>query len=217
MIPAFDEADRIVRSVESAVAPGVEVVVVDGGSRDATVRLASAAGARILCCERGRALQLRRGGERATGEAVVFLHADTVLPAGWVEAVRGALSDPGCAGGAFALRFAERGPRERWIEGWVALRNALLRLPYGDQALFVRRAVLERAGGVPQVPLMEDLDLVRIIKQHGRLVVLTQPALTSPRRYLRSGVASTALRHVAAAVGYELGVDRARLARWVRR
>ncbi len=217
MIPAFDEADRIVRSVESAVAPGVEVVVVDGGSRDATVRLASAAGARILCCERGRALQLRRGGERATGEAVVFLHADTVLPAGWVEAVRGALSDPGCAGGAFALRFAERGLRERWIEGWVALRNALLRLPYGDQALFVRRAVLEQMGGVPIVPMMEDLDLVRGIKRAGRLMLLDLPATTSARRYSERGALRTLAEHGLALLGWYLSWDRVRLARWVGR
>ncbi len=173
----------------------------------------------------GRARQLQVGLEATSGEIVLFLHADTRLPPGWRVEVERAMARPDVSGGAFRLGF-ERAPDGTGapsrlalaaIAWGVRLRVALFGRPYGDQALFVRRAVLERAGGVPQVPLMEDLDLVRIIKQHGRLVVLTQPALTSPRRYLRSGVASTALRHVAAAVGYELGVDRARLARWVRR
>ena len=83
------------------------------------------------------------------------------------------MSDPACAGGAFELRFAERGGWERWIEWWVARRVAIFGLPYGDQALFVRRRVLEQMGGVAIVPIMEDLDLVRGIKRAGRLVVLT--------------------------------------------
>ena len=212
VIPTLDEASRIVRTVESVVAPGIEVIVVDGGSRDKTCRLARDAGVRVFASERGRARQLRMGGEKSTGDVVLFLHADTRLESGWQEAVRQALSDPTCAGGAFAFRFAERGARERWIEWGVALRVALFRLPYGDQAIFVRRSVLERMGGIPIVPMMEDLDLVHAIKRAGRLEMLGLTATTSSRRYARDGGLRTVLRHQRALLGWWLGSDRARLA-----
>jgi rSAM/selenodomain-associated transferase 2 len=212
VIPTFDEAAQIARTVESVIAPGVEVIVVDGGSRDETVRLARDAGVRVLACERGRARQLRMGGEASTGDVVLFLHADTRLEAGWQEAVSRALSDPQCAGGAFSLRFAEPGLRERWIEFGVSLRVALLRLPYGDQALFVRRSVLERMGGMPIVAMMEDLDLVRAIKRAGRLSILDLPVTTSSRRYARSGALHTIWMHQWALLAWWLGCDRDRLA-----
>jgi rSAM/selenodomain-associated transferase 2 len=212
VIPTFDEASRIVGVVESVIAPGIEVIVVDGGSRDETCRLARDAGVRVLASERGRARQLRMGGEESTGDVVLFLHADTRLESGWQEAVRQALSDPKCAGGAFAFRFAERGARERWIEWGVALRVALFRLPYGDQAIFVRRSVLERMGGIPIVPMMEDLDLVHAIKRAGRLEMLGLTATTSSRRYAHAGALRTVLQHQRALLGWWLGWDRTRLA-----
>jgi rSAM/selenodomain-associated transferase 2 len=212
VIPTFDEASRIVGVVESVIAPGIEVIVVDGGSRDETCRLARDAGVRVLASERGRARQLRMGGEESTGDVVLFLHADTRLESGWQEAVRQVLSDPECAGGAFAFRFAERGARERWIEWGVALRVALFRLPYGDQAIFVRRSVLERMGGIPIVPMMEDLDLVHAIKRAGRLEMLGLTATTSSRRYAHAGALRTVLQHQRALLGWWLGWDRTRLA-----
>ncbi len=217
VIPTLDEAACIVEAVESVVAPGVEVIVVDGGSGDDSCRLARKAGARVLVSPRGRARQLRIGGEKSTGNVVLFLHADTRLESGWQEAVRRALSDPECAGGAFAFRFAERGARERWIEWGVALRIALFRLPYGDQALFVRRDVLERMGGIPIVPMMEDLDLVRGIKRAGRLQMLASRATTSSRRYARRGGLRTVLRHQYALLGWWLDWDRERIAERVGR
>jgi rSAM/selenodomain-associated transferase 2 len=260
VIPTLDEAECIVEAVESAFdrsparpgrldeawGPGgsdgatgqVEVVVVDGGSRDATRRRAEEAGARVLAlpprskaasvmesagplasskegagrAERGRAHQLRLGTERTKGEVLLFLHADTRLPAGWAAAVERALADPSVAGGAFALRFGERGGWERWIEFWVAVRVALLGLPYGDQALFVRRNVLDRMGGVPRVAMMEDLDLVRGIRRAGRLACLRQAVTTSSRRYRARGPLRTILWHQVALLGWWLGWDRARLA-----
>jgi hypothetical protein len=123
-----------------------------------------------------------------------------------------ALSDPACAGGAFAFRLAKHGARERWIEWGVELRVAFFRLPYGDQALFVRRSVLERMGGIPIVPMMEDLDLVRAIKRAGRLQMLERTATTSSRRYASGGTLRTILLHQFALLGWWLGFDRARLA-----
>lgn len=212
VIPTLDEASSIVRTVESVVGPGIEVIVVDGGSQDETCRLAHDAGARVLACSRGRARQLRLGGEESSGNVILFLHADTILESGWQQGIRYALSDPECAGGAFAFRLAEDGRRERWIERGVALRVAVLRLPYGDQALFVRRSVLEQMGGMPIVPMMEDLDLVRAIKRAGRLRVLDLTASTSSRRYRDRGALRTVLQHQIALLGWWLGWDRTRMA-----
>ena len=220
----------------------VEVVVADGGSRDGTRERARAAGARVVESAPGRARQLAAGARETEAEVLLFLHADTRLPEGWDAAVRGALADPRVAGGAFGFRFedSERddsgrdGPgrddpepegrgrngsslRLRWIERGVRLRLALARLPYGDQAIFLRRSVLEAMGGVPQVPIMEDLDLVRGIRAAGRLALLPLPVRTSARRYLAAGVVRTWLRNAGALVAWRLGLDRQRVAAWYQR
>jgi rSAM/selenodomain-associated transferase 2 len=224
VIPALDEADRVARAVASARAPGVELLVVDGGSRDATRERAREAGARVVPSEPGRARQLAVGARAAGGEVLVFLHADSRLPLGFDGAVRDALADPAVVGGAFALRFErEAGAGSlvrlglRALEAGVALRVALFGLPYGDQALFARRSALERAGGVPQVPILEDLDLVAALRRTGRFVSLPAAVVTSPRRYLARGLARTWLRNAGALAAWRLGVDRARVAAWYRR
>jgi rSAM/selenodomain-associated transferase 2 len=213
VIPTLDEAASIGSLVARLGQDGVEILVVDGGSRDATVSLARKAGARVLESERGRAAQLRRGSQNANGDLILFLHADTRLPDGWQAALLGVLRDPAVAGGAFGFRLAERGFFFRWIELWVGVRNAVLGLPYGDQAIFVRRRVLEAMGGVPDVPLFEDLDLVRGIKAQGRLALLPLAVTTSGRRYARGRRLRTLLGHQWALLGWWLGWDRGRLAR----
>jgi rSAM/selenodomain-associated transferase 2 len=193
------------------------VIVVDGGSHDGTRELAARAGARVIPCVRGRAPQLRAGVRASKGDAVVLLHADTQLPRGWQVAVRDALRDERVVGGAFRLRFDERAPVYRFIEFGARLRVGVFRLPYGDQALFVRRRALDAIGGIPEAPVMEDLDLVVRMKRAGRLALLAAPAVTSARRYRTGGPLRTMLRHWIAAAAWTLGVDRARIAHWVRR
>jgi rSAM/selenodomain-associated transferase 2 len=217
VIPARDEADRIQAAIESAREPGVEIIVADGASRDATRERSLAAGARVVPCEPGRARQLEAGARAADADAIVFLHADTELPRGWAAAVRAALADPGVAGGAFGFRFAERGAALRLVEWGVRLRLALAQLPYGDQALFVRKSVLDAIGGVPQAEIMEDLDLVRALRREGRLALLPEPAVTSARRYLERGVLRSVAKNTLALAAWALGLDRARVAAWYRR
>ena len=218
VIPTLDEAERIESAIRGALAaPDVEVIVADGGSADATASLAAAAGARVIAGERGRARQLRAGVRASTGDAVLLLHADTQLPPGWAPAVRGALRDESVVGGAFRLRFDERSAVFRFIEFGARLRVLLWRLPYGDQALFVRRRTLEAIGGIPDVLLMEDLDLVHRIKREGRLALLAEPAVTSSRRYRARGPLRTMLRNWIATAAWTLGVDRRRIAHWAGR
>jgi rSAM/selenodomain-associated transferase 2 len=217
VIPALNEHDRIVPSVQSAQAPGVEVLVVDGGSRDETAELARGLGVRVLDAPKGRARQLSAGVRASAGDVLLFLHADSVLPRGWPSAVRAALLDPEVAGGFFDLRFDERTIVLRFIEWGARVRVALFSLPYGDQAIFVRRELLEEAGGVPMAPLMEDLDLVQAMKARGRLVRVPLPVVTSARRYRAGGVLSTMVRHWGALIAWRLGIDRRRVARWYAR
>jgi rSAM/selenodomain-associated transferase 2 len=216
VIPALDEVQHITGAIASAKAPGVEVVVVDGGSRDGTAERARAVGARVMGGAPGRARQLQRGVEASSSEVVLLLHADSRLPSGWAEAVERLLRNSGVVGGAFRLCFDEPGAAMRLLEWGVRLRVALFGLPYGDQAIFVRRSVLEDIGGVPDVPFMEDLDLVKAVRARGRLVVLPLPVETSARRYRQAGVLRTVVLHLIATAAWGAGVDRLRILRWVR-
>jgi len=232
VIPALDEAETIGEAVESAgnargetpidddlaieTETEIEIVVVDGGSRDRTVDRAQAAGARVLTSPPGRALQLETGWRATEGEVVLFLHADTRLPRDWARAVRAALADPGVAGGAFRLRFDERSLGLAIVEWGAALRARWARLPYGDQALFARRTALAACGGIAPVEIAEDLDLVRALRGAGRLALLPQAVVTSARRYRRGGVLRTWWINAVALAAWRVGVDRARIARWVR-
>ena len=234
VIPARNEAEHIAAAIESAregaaapespapVALGggppeiPEIAVVDGGSEDDTVARARACGARVLRAPPGRARQLEVGWRATSAPAILFLHADTTLPPGYAAAVARTLADPAHVGGAFRLRFDERPWGMRCIEWGARLRAALFGLPYGDQALFVRRSVLERMGGIAPVPIMEDLDLVREMKRTGRLVLLPLPVTTAARRYRRGGALRMWWRNTVALAGWRLGADRRRLAAWYR-
>jgi len=224
VIPTLDESDRIAATLESLFAGAgtarLDVVVVDGGSRDHTPERARECGARVVASAPGRARQLQAGLEATAGDAVVFVHADTRMPDGWAQALRAALARPTCVGGAFDFAF-EREPGApatlRLVEWGTRLRSRWLGLPYGDQAIFARRSDLDAIGGVPQAPLMEDLDLVARLRRRGRLSLLPLAVRTSPRRHLTGGVVRVASRHALAALGWRLGAPRDRLRRWLGR
>jgi rSAM/selenodomain-associated transferase 2 len=217
VIPALDEAFRISGTIASALAPDTEVVVVDGGSSDETVFRAREAGARVAVTERGRGRQLQAGVEATQGDLIVFLHADTRLPEGWDSAIREVAASRDVAGGAFRLRLDGAGIGLRFIEWAVRARVALFSYPYGDQAIFVKRPILEAIGGVPNVPVMEDLDLVRAVKSRGRFANLDLSVLSSARRYVDDGMVRTVARHALALAGWMANFDRDRVARWLQR
>ncbi len=202
VIPALDEERAVAAAVRSAAAAD-EVLVVDGGSTDATRRVAEAEGARVLAAERGRGRQMDTGARVAVGAWLVFLHADTRLEEGWRAALEALPA--GVAGGAF--RFAVDSPRFafRVLEAGVRARGRLLRLPYGDQALFARRAAYEAAGGFPPLPILEDLAFVRRLRGQGRFALLRPRAFTSARRWERHGLVRTSLLHAWILARYALG------------
>ena len=211
VIPALDEEERVAEAVRS-VRGEAEVIVVDGGSTDGTRDAASAAGARVIATERGRGLQLRAGASAARGEWLVFLHADTRLEAGWADALRALPAH--VVGGAFRFALDAEGRAYRWLERGVALRCRLFRLPYGDQALFARRASYERVGGFRPLPLMEDVDFVRRLRRAGPLAFPPARAFTSARRFERRGAAATSLRNLGLLALYTAGCDPRRLVRF---
>jgi rSAM/selenodomain-associated transferase 2 len=213
IIPTLDEERLVARAVRS-VRREAEVIVVDGGSCDGTPRAAAAEGARVLSTEPGRGRQLDAGARIASGEWLVFLHADTWLEEGWAAALLDLGS--GAVGGAF--RFAIDSPRHgyRLIEAGVALRCRLLRLPYGDQGLLVRRDVYDRIGGFPPLPLMEDVEFVRRLSRTGPLAFPRVRAFTSPRRWERRGILATTLRNWWLLSLYARGRPPERLARLYR-
>ncbi len=228
VIPALDESEQIAGAIESIRSgasmrknwdgkppePEPEIWVVDGGSSDDTPSRARHAGARVLQGTRGRANQLEEGWRASSAEGIVFLHADSRLPLGWAEAVRRALADPSVVGGAFRLGFAAGGLLFRGLEWGVRARVRCLGLPYGDQAIFARRDVLEAIGGVPSAVVMEDLDLIWELKQRGRVAALADVVTTSARRYQERGTGRTLATHAVALLAWKFGVRRSWIAGW---
>lgn len=210
VIPALDEEASIARAIRS-VAAEAEVIVVDGCSCDRTRQIAESEGARVLSCPPSRGAQLRVGARHATGDWLLFLHADTWLETGWADEVRELGRE--VVGGAFRLAIEAAGPGYRLVEAAVALRSRVFELPYGDQALFVRRAVHDRMGGVAALPLMEDVDFVRRLKREGRIALGRRRAFTSPRRWERYGLIGATARNWRVLALYGAGISPARLAR----
>jgi rSAM/selenodomain-associated transferase 2 len=215
VIPALNEAERIGATVDAAFAAGAsEVVVADGGSTDATVAIATARGARVVTGEKTRGRQLNAGARAASGASVIFVHADTLLPAGAADAVSSAL-DSGFVFGGFRVAFVERG-FER-VARMINARTRLTGAPWGDQAQFARRELFLRMGGYPEMPLMEDYELARRMKRAGRTILLPLSVRTSARRFAKKGVFRTTCTNWLIIASYHLGISAERLARWYRR
>lgn len=208
LIPALDESARIGPLVERLRALGAaEVVVADGGSADGTAAAAAAAGARVLVCARGRGVQIAAAARAASGDAFWILHADaTVHTAPWAAMER-ILADGDA--GAFRLRIEHADPRFRLIEAGTRIRHGLTGIPYGDQGLFLARGLYEAVGGVPEWPLMEDIELVRRLRAAGRRVsVLPFELGADPRRWLADGPLRRTVQNWGLAVRFQLlGAD----------
>ncbi len=218
VIPTFNEAPTIAQAIDDARRGcDVEVIVSDGGSTDDTVRIARDLGVEVRISPRFRAAQLNAGAAGAEQDVLLFLHADTRLPARYDAHVRHALTSPEVEAGAFRLRIDAPHAALRSIEAGANWRSRRLGMPYGDQALFVSRAQFEAVGGFPEQPIMEDYEILRRLKRRCRIAIAPAAVLTSARRWLANGIWCTTLTHQLLILGYHLGVAPARLARWLRR
>jgi rSAM/selenodomain-associated transferase 2 len=171
-----------------------EIIVVDGGSSDATGRIAAAADL-LLHGPRGRAVQMNLGAAHAGGDVLLFLHADCVLEPGALGQAEICLGKPGVAAGCFRMTVRARGLFYRSIDACATARVRLSGIVYGDQGLFLRRDLFDRLGGFPRLGLMEDLFLSRELRRHGRVVVARRRIFVSPRRWQRAGLLRQTLRN----------------------
>jgi rSAM/selenodomain-associated transferase 2 len=217
VVPALDEAANLAQLLPDLArdCPGAEIVVADGGSRDETAAVvARAPGPRLLAAARGRALQMNHGARATGGDTLLFLHADTRLPAGAAEAIERALAEPGVVGGRFDVRFDNERALFRVIAWFMNTRSRASGICTGDQAIFVRRADFEAIGGYPEIPLMEDIELSRALKRRGRMRALRLRVTTSARKWEREGPLRTIGLMWALRFLHFCGVAPARLHRW---
>ena len=210
IVPVLNEALRIPECLR-ALSRYPEVIVADGGSTDGTIALVRKDGrARLIECERGRAVQMNAGARAAEGDVLLFLHADCALPEDALPRIEEALRDPRNVAGAFRTwHVADDGRRAFWLH-LADLRSRYSGLPYGDQALFVRREVFEELGGFPALPLMEDLEFSQRLRRKGRIAIVRSSVRVSGRRFLQHPLRDTFLVNVFPLL-YRLGVPAARL------
>jgi len=217
VVPALDEAANLAWLLPDLRArwPAAEIVVVDGGSADGTREVQAARpDVAWLRAARGRARQMNAGARRAGGDVLLFLHADTRLPDGALEAIAAALRDPAVVGGRFDVRFDHPRPIMRVVAWLMNQRSRLTGISTGDQGIFVRRAIFEAVGGYPDIALMEDIELTRRLKRRGRLAALPLRVTTAARKWERDGAVRTILLMWALRFLHWAGVGPTRLHRW---
>ncbi len=216
IVPVLDEALSIgatLAALQALRAKGGEVIVVDGGSRDATAAIAAPLADRVMAAPPGRAVQMNAGAREARGDVLVFLHADTLLPADAAADLAGALDRAGRAWGRFDVDIAGSGALLALVGWFMNARSRLTGIATGDQAIFVRRPAFEAAGGFPEIPLMEDVALSKALKRRSPPLCLRERVVTSARRWERHGTLNTIFLMWRLRLAYALGADPQRLAR----
>lgn len=216
VIPVKNEARQLPLTVPVLKEAGCDVIVADGGSEDGTPEVASALGCRVVATRSGRGRQLNAGGAIARGEWLLFLHADTRVPATFMQEIRETLAG-GALLGAFRLRIDGPGWGLRGVAWGANVRSRWLQLPYGDQGLFLRTADFLRLGGFRHWPLMEDFEFCQRVRRHGRIALARSAAWTSPRRWTQLGVGKTTLINQLCIVRYLCGESPESLAAFYRR
>jgi rSAM/selenodomain-associated transferase 2 len=214
IIPVIDEAERldiVLASFARLRSAGHEIVVVDGGSGDDTRQRAGRLADRVLISERGRARQMNAGAAAASGDVLLFLHADCLLPGGVESAIARAMQTS--CWGRFDVRLWGREWCFRVIEKFMNMRSRLTGIATGDQAIFVARTVFEEIGGFPDIPLMEDIAISRLLKRIARPACLRQKVVSSTRRWRAHGIARTVVLMWRLRLAFALGADPGRLAR----
>jgi rSAM/selenodomain-associated transferase 2 len=214
IVPTLNEERILAATLTRARQPGVhEIIVVDGGSVDATRAVAEPLADLVLSAPQGRAAQMNAGADAARGDVLLFLHADTRVPEGYTVAVAAACAQPGIIGGRFDVNLQPATWLLRLTGQLMNWRSRLSRIATGDQAIFIRREVFEQLGGYASIPLMEDIELSRRMKRAGRIACLRQRVTTSARRWQKHGVVRTILLMWSLRLLYFFGVSPARLQR----
>lgn len=215
IIPAWNEDEEIVATLsalQNLRNQSVEIIVADGGSHDSTVALAQPLADLVICAGHGRAQQMNTGARRANGDILLFLHADTRLPENAHQLISEGLAKTDKGWGRFDVRLSGRHPLLRVVERMMNWRSRVSGIATGDQAIFVRRDWFVLAGGFPELPLMEDIALSRMLKKKGAPLCLRKRVITSSRRWERNGILRTVTLMWRLRLAYALGADPQRLA-----
>ncbi len=213
VIPALNEVEHIEAAIQSARVSGVEIIVVDGASTDGTAELAATLGVRVIHSPRRRATQQNLGASAAAGDVILFLHADTLLPVGWQNDVFESMLAKSVVGGSFLWSSDMDGLCMRAARLFVRWRTTYCHEPWGDQAIFVRKADFQAIGGFGDVPIAEDRDFIRALKQRGRIATVPKHVITSARRWRRVGLVRGFLTDWLIVLGCRLGLPRRLLAK----
>ena len=216
IVPVLDEARTIeafLEDLQELRARGVEVIVVDGASRDATRALAAPLADRVIDAPRGRASQMNAGARAAAGEVLLFLHADTILAPGTIDAMLARLGGGAHEWGRFDVAIAGADPLLALVAMLMNARSRATGVATGDQAIFVRRAAFDAVGGFPSIPLMEDVALSKSLRRRSPPLCLRERVVTSARRWERHGTLRTIVLMWRLRLAYALGADPHRLAR----
>ncbi len=219
IIPTLNEELTIEKTLRFLISGSdmAEIIISDGGSSDDTVEIAKNFGAsgdkgvRVTQSKKGRGSQMDKGAEIATGKLLLFLHSDTSLPPNWLDLIIAASEEDNVVGGAFTFKIDGIGFKYWLLEKLVKIRNSTLGLVYGDQAIFIKREVFAKIDGFRSLPLMEDVDCVKRLRQIGKFVVLKEAAVTSKRRWEKNGFLRNSLRNSFYILLYFIGVKPDRL------
>ena len=215
VIPVLNEEKSIAETV-AALMPlkPHELIIVDGGSSDRTYEICNRLDVTVLSSPRGRGLQMNHGARQATGDVLLFLHADTRLPGSSIDDIRGALRNPQCVGGRFDVQLDGVHWMLGVISAMISMRSRMSRVATGDQGIFVRRGIFAELGGYPDIPLMEDVAFSRTLKRRGAVACLHSRVITSARRWEKQGIWRTILRMWLLKLLYLVGVSPVRLKRY---
>ena len=208
IIPVLNEAEIIQETIKRLqVNSDVEIIVVDGGSKDKTVEIVKQSNIKLVISKQaGRSNQMNYGAAIAKGDILLFLHADTQLPPNYPQLIKQTLSQPNVIAGAFELAIDSPQKSLRVIETLVNWRSRFLSLPYGDQALFLKQKTFSKVGGFPNLPIMEDFELIEKLKHQGKIALVAAKVITSPRRWQKLGVFKTTAINQLIILGYYLGI-----------
>ena len=216
IIPVLNEAEIIKQTLVRLTLPEVEIIVVDGGSQDNTVAIATQTAKVITIIGKGRAGQMNAGANIAQSDILLFLHADTQLPVNFIKLVTQTLKQPNTIAGAFELKIDGTQTSLRWIEQLVKMRSRRLSLPYGDQAIFISKQAFIEVGGYAELPIMEDFEFIKRVKKKGRIAIAPGAVTTSGRRWENLGVWQTTLINQLIIAGYYLGISPIKLGKFYR-
>ncbi len=216
IIPTYNEAENIEKTIKSALGdPNIEIIVVDGGSSDKTLSIVrNVQSVKILNSNPGRACQQNFAAKQARGEILLFLHADSLLPPNFTRTISKTLAKEGVVAGSFRFKSDHNSFGMRCLEGMINLRAGLFGVPYGDQGIFLKKKLFFTLGGFPEIPIMEDYELVKSLRSLGTIAQVQDAVITSARRWQKLGILRTTWINQKIIVAYHLGVPLETLKKW---